>query len=333
MLIDAYGRAQTSLRVSLTERCNLRCTYCRPSAQEDSSSSCSPAKTLSVPQLLRCVRVGVSLGIEHVRLTGGEPTLSRELLPLIQGLRELDASGLRDLSMTTNGLSLERLAGPLKAAGLKRVNISIDSLDPARFEHVTRGGRLEKVMRGVEAALDVGLTPVKLNVVGMRSTTIAELERWVELIEAKPLHVRFMELMPIGVMSDRARFEREFLDLTQISQQLKSRYGLVEQVSAAVIGSGPARYLSSPGGRGSLGFITPLTDPYCDTCSRLRLSAQGALRPCLASEVSVSLEPALLSEDDQALREVFLEAVARKPSGQRWAYGQLTPSKMHAIGG
>jgi GTP 3',8-cyclase len=269
MLVDSLGRIQRSLRISVTERCNMRCRYCMPAAGVE---GCADEALLTPVEMESLARILVELGVTRLRVTGGEPLLRREIVEIVSRLSQLP--GVEDLALTTNGLLLERLAAPLKDAGLVRVNISVDSLDAARFAEITRTDTLVRVWRGVEQALQVGFKPVKINVVALHGINNDEVSGWLDLINHLPVHVRFMELMPVGEGA-RLSAAGHHEDLSALEAKLVHTHGLIP---ASVVGNGPARVWSVPDAQGTLGFITPVSAPYCGTCSRLRLDATGVLR-------------------------------------------------------
>lgn len=305
---DKFSRHINYLRISVTDRCNLRCIYCMPAE----GVQCLPhAEILTIEEILAVVRAGVQVGIDKVRLTGGEPLLRRGILDLVAGLR--DIPGINDLAITTNGLLLEQLAGELKAAGLNRVNISLDTLKPHRFSQITRGGDLNQVRRGIQAALEAGLHPVKLNTVAMRDFNQDELVDLARLSMEYPLHVRFIELMPVGASNTWAREKYMSNELTRalISEELGE---LVEEKTT--LGAGPARYSRLPGARGTIGFISAMSDHFCARCNRLRLTSTGQLRPCLFNRWEKDLKSVLRSGADQdSLIKIFRAAILEKPDG------------------
>lgn len=322
-LVDGFGRIARSLRVSVTDRCNLRCQYCVPACAEAVAArpDCfDPAGFATV------ARVAVRLGIHHVRLTGGEP-LVRSDLPEIVRMLKRDA-GVSEVALTTNGMLLESRAESLARAGLDRVTVSVDSLDAMRFTEITRGGRLDTVWRGIHAAQATGLAPVKVNVVVQRGINDDEFDSWIRLAAEQPLGVRFLELMPIGEMAED--YSRA-VNLSEIRQLLIERHGLVKVAGPG--GNGPARYYQQPGALGTIGFITPVSDHVCDVCSRLRLTAEGGLRACLASDQQLDLRDAVRQRDEGAIEAAFRHVVAHKPRGHQWTQGAVTLTRMKVLGG
>ena len=303
---DLYGRAVSYLRVSVTDRCNLRCRYCMPA---EGVRFHDPADILSWDELLRVVRAAASLGVSRIRVTGGEPTTRPGLVDFV---RELAATpGITDISMTTNGMLFGPLAEPLRQAGLRRVNISLDSLHSERFRFLTHGGDLPTVLGAVDAALAAGLDPVKINVVALRGENDDELADLAALAAERPLHVRFIELMPLGTSHPWAR-ERLY-SAEQIRERLRERYAL-EASEAGVEGGGPARYYRVPGFAGSVGVITAMTENFCHNCNRVRLTADGELQPCLGSLLALDLRgPLRAGLADDGLRALVAQGIRAKP--------------------
>lgn len=323
MLFDSCGRRVDYLRLSVTARCNLRCEYCLPE-----EGYRPPPDQLDDAQVEAMVRAFVRAGVRRVRVTGGEPLARPGVTGLIARLSRVP--GVEDLSMSTNGVLLAPLARALKDAGLARVNISLDTLDPARFAAVTRRAEHARVLEGVEAALAAGLSPVKLNAVVVRGVNDDELARFVDLTRERPLHVRFIELMPIG---ETGYFSRaRWVSLAEMRQ----RCGRLEPVPAgeAPEGGGPARIWRAPGALGTVGFISALSDCFCASCNRARLSAEGKLYPCLTSVDCADLRPAL-REGEGALISAIRAALKAKPEGHAMARAEdrVKDSFMCALGG
>jgi cyclic pyranopterin phosphate synthase len=300
-LVDAFGRSLTYLRVSVTDRCNLRCTYCLP---EDAEFPFGDRDFLSPEEIGTMVGALVRLGIRRVRLTGGEPLVRRDILEIVQRIKALP--GVEDLSLSTNGTELERLAPSLKAAGLNRVNVSLDSLDAERFREVTRRGDLKQVWRGIEKALDVGLNPVKLNAVLLAQENLDDVHSLAALTLDRPLHVRFIERMPTGVNHDRQK--EEFLSADEAIASLEAKFGELQALDPEALGprTGPARAYRFEGAKGTLGFITPLSHTFCADCNRLRLTSRGELRLCLFADRTYPLRHLL--EEPEAKRGAAIEA-------------------------
>jgi cyclic pyranopterin phosphate synthase len=306
---DTHNRRVSYLRVSVTDRCNLRCVYCMP----PQGISWRPhADMLTYEEIERVVRVASGLGISKVRLTGGEPLVREDIEQLVTMLAAIP--GIRDLAMTTNGTMLADHAAALAEAGLDRVNVSIDSLVPERYEEITRGGRLKDVLAGMDAAAGAGLEPTKVNTVVIRGTNDDEVEAFARKTFEAGWHVRFIELMPLWsnhVLADDWR--SRLVSAAEIRRRLEVALGELEPADGPG-GSGPARYYRLPGAAGTVGFITPITDHFCHRCNRLRLTADGRLRPCLLSQLEVDLRgPIRAGAGPGRIGEIILEAVERKP--------------------
>ena len=324
-LADRYGRDINYLRISVTDRCNLRCHYCMPLHGLEFHQK---SEVLSFEEIVTTVQVANELGVDRARLTGGEPLVRRDLPQLVKMLRT--ETDLKELSMTTNGLLLERYAEELADAGLDWVNISLDSLRPERFKKITRFGILETVWSAIEKAAEVGLKPIKINTLAIKGFNDDEVGEWIELTMKHDLMVRFLELMPIGEGAYLSGFG-EFHDLTELREKLTEEYGLVPAKPGK--GNGPAKYWKTPGAKGMIGFITPMSDKYCDTCNRFRLTANGEIRPCLAYDVHVKLGDIIKSGDREAIRAGLMEAAEIKPEGHNWEVGQITKTVMSSLGG
>lgn len=302
-LTDAYGRRIEYLRLSVTERCDLRCKYCLPG---DYTAAPSP-QWLNPVELERLVGLFVDLGVGHVRLTGGEPLVRRELPEIVERLGAID--GLHDLSLSTNAVRLASMAPRLAAHGVSRINVSLDSLRPDRFKEITGGGRLDKVLAGLQAARDVGFDPIKLNMVVMEGVNDDEIELMVEYCLENGFALRFIEPMPMGG-TGQAAYSRD-ADLGHVRRRLSARYSLIPDVMP---GCGPARYDRVQGTDLKIGYITPISQHFCDTCNRVRLTAEGVLYLCLGSEHSVDLgTPLRAGESDDQLRRRISEAIHLKP--------------------
>ena len=306
---DSFGRRINYLRVSLTDRCNFRCVYCMP---EHGAHFAPREELLRDDELVRVIRVAARAGFEKIRLTGGEPTIRRNLVELVDAIAH--TPGIREISMTTNGLRLAQQAEALKAAGLKRVNISIDSLDVDKFRMMTRGGDLTRVWAGIEAAERVGLTPLKLNAVVVRGLNDDEICDLARLTVDRPWQLRFIEMMPLAGVGDLA--ESSVVASGEIMARLEAEFGPLEFVGW--FGSDPARTYRIQGGQGTLGFISSVTEPFCATCNRMRLTADGKLHLCLLRDNELDLRDALRSgARDEDLEALVREAVFLKP----WGHG------------
>ncbi len=308
-LVDSFGRRLTYLRVSVTDRCNLRCTYCLPA---DAEFPFGDRDLLTAEEIGTLVGALARLGIRRVRLTGGEPLVRKDILEIARRIKALP--GIENLALSTNGTELERLAPALQEAGVDRVNVSLDSLDPETFRQITRTGDVEQVWRGVEAALAIGLEPVKLNTVLLR-TNQKDVERLVALTLDRPLAVRFIELMPTA--STEHLHAAEYVSSDEVRARIEERFGALTPVSEAEAGprTGPAKAFRLPGAQGTVGFITPLSHTFCADCNRLRLTARGELRLCLFADRVHPLRHLLAADDPEAALEAeILRVLAEKPA-------------------
>lgn len=301
---DQFQRKIDYLRISVTDRCNLRCKYCMP---VEGVEWMPHESILSFEEILRLMRISTQLGFRRFRITGGEPLVRKGILDFLREGAKLP--GVEDLMLTTNGLLLPKMAFDLKAAGVQRVNISLDTMDPERFLDNTRGGDVSSVIQGVFRSLEAGLNPVKINVVVVRGFNTDELPNFLTLAKQYPLHVRFIELMPIGISSEH---RADFVPI----QEMKELLDLKEYIPIqGILGGGPAEYVKPKGFKGSIGFISAMSRHFCDTCNRVRLTADGKLRPCLHSKHEVSLRDALRNgTSDEAIMELFAQAVWHKPA-------------------
>jgi GTP 3',8-cyclase len=324
-LIDAYGRRINYLRLSVTDRCNLRCSYCMP---EEGVEKLSHEQVLSYADLLRISGEAVAAGIEKIRVTGGEPLVRKGILNFLKLLGEIP--GLKELVLTTNGVQLKEMAQGLRDAGVQRLNISLDSLNPETFARITRGGDLGRVLEGIEAAERVGFPPHKINVVVMRGVNDGEILDFVRLTMERPYAVRFIEYMPTCGDND-------WRDLTvpgsEIMERIAREFEIEETRSSER--SGPSKNFRVRGGAGSLGIITAMTGHFCDGCNRLRVTASGIAKGCLFSGAGVDLRPVLAAEDDALLREEIRRIVEGKPGRHELtvAGAKNTPFAMSRVGG
>jgi len=324
-LIDSFGRRITYLRLSVTDRCNLRCRYCMPA---EGIPKLRHGETLSYEELLRISREAVALGIEKIRITGGEPLVRKGIVDFAGRLARIP--GLRELVLTTNGLQLEELAQPLRQAGVQRLNISLDSLRPETFSFITRGGRVQKVLDGIAAAEAAGFPPVKINMVVMRGINDDELLDFAALTLHRPLTVRFIEYMP--TLREEG-WSSQCLAGGEILERIGRRYPLLPLVSAEM--AGPARNFKIQGAAGAIGIITPVSGHFCDQCNRIRVTAAGMARGCLFSGDGIDLKPILHVGDDALLREGLRSLIVGKPSRHHLADddGNYETVSMSRIGG
>ncbi|MEJ2059909.1 MAG: GTP 3',8-cyclase MoaA [Gammaproteobacteria bacterium] len=302
-LTDRFGRTIEYVRLSITDRCDLRCNYCMPEGFRDFEE---PAHWLSFAEIVRVIGAFTRLGVRRVRLTGGEP-LTRKGVPDLA--RQLcDLPGLEDLSLSTNATRLARHADELKAAGVSRINVSLDSLRPEVFRSITHG-KLDKVLAGLMAAKQADLSPVKINMVVMRGVNDGEVEDMVEFCIEHGFTLRFIETMPMGDTGRSA--SEQYINLDEIKTRLARRF---ELIPGMMPGGGPARYVRVAGSDLHIGFITPISQHFCDTCNRIRLSTDGTIYTCLGQEHNLALRPLLRGgADDKELEQAIMQAVDLKP--------------------
>jgi cyclic pyranopterin phosphate synthase len=311
-LIDAFGRRVSYVRLSVTDRCDFRCTYCMAEDQV----FLPKADVLSLEELAAIGRAFVARGVTRIRLTGGEPLVRRGVMGLVHELGGLVGAGLDELTLTTNASQLARHARELFAAGVRRVNVSLDSLDPERFAAITRRGRLADVLAGIDAAAEAGLR-VKINAVALRGVNEDELEALMEWCHARRFDLTLIETMPLGETGeDRTA---RYLPLSVVRERLEQRWTLVPSAERT---GGPARYVRVAETGGRLGFITPLTHNFCESCNRVRVTATGTLFMCLGQEDRVELRDVLRSGGEAALDAVLDEAMRLKPRGHDFVIGR-----------
>ncbi len=322
--VDSFNRSISYLRVSVTDRCNLRCVYCMP---PEGVPWVPHENVLRYEEIVRVVRVGAEMGITKVRLTGGEPLVRAGIASLVAMIAAIP--GVDDLAMTTNGILLAQYAEELAKAGLHRVNVSLDTLRPERFRAITRLGSLEDVERGLVAARAAGLEPVKVNTVLMRGVNDDEIVDFARRTLREPFHVRFIEEMPVG-----AATEMRFLPVGEARERIEAAFGPLEAAHHR-IGNGPASYYRIPGAEGTIGFISAVSEHFCHQCNRLRLTADGRLRPCLLSDAEIPLREAMRGGvSDDELKQIILAAVAAKPVGHHLDEGIIVSGRgMSQIGG
>ena len=325
-LIDPYNRHLNYLRISITDRCNLKCIYCVP---RDLIPRLSHDDILTYEEILRLVRIGIKLGISKIRVTGGEPLVRKGVYGFLADLSGLD--GLTDLSLTTNGVSLKANLKKIKAAGIKRINISLDTLNRTKFERITGFNLFDQVWQGIEMALEMGFHPIKLNIVALNGINDDELTDMARLSFKYPLHIRFIEYMPIG---ESQIGNGPLLLAPEIKKSISVLGGLIPVVNT--IDDGPAQRYHFEGAAGEIGFIHALSHHFCDRCNRLRLTARGRLRPCLLSDHHEDVKEVMRTGGtDEELMEVFVKAVRHKPSDHNLAIHN--PSRvcgqMSSIGG
>ena len=328
MLVDTFGRQITYLRISVTDRCNYRCVYCMPAEGVPLSKH---NDILRYEEIAQIVQAAAKMGVRAVRLTGGEPLVRLDLPVLVRMIREIPE--IVDISITTNGLLLDRMAQPLAEAGLNRVNISMDTLDPDKFARITRGGSLERIWKGVEACEAAGLKPIKFNTVAMRGVNDDEIVKIASLSLTHAWDMRFIELMPVKNQeswgSEFPAPEQAYMSVQEI-RNLFDGMGL-EEIEEK-IGSGPAREYRLPGAMGTVGFISPIGEHFCETCNRLRLTSDGNLRPCLLTDREVPLIEAVRS--GKPLESLLRQAAQVKPQGHELRLDHAPNGRcMRQIGG
>lgn len=304
---DTYNRTINYLRVSITDRCNLRCTYCMP---KEGVSLLGHNDILKYEEILRIIRVAVNMGICKIRITGGEPLVRRGVVDFMSSLSSLE--GLRDISLTTNGTLLESFAVKLYEAGVKRINISLDTLDPEKYAYITRGGDLNAVLAGIDAVRRTGFAPIKINTVAIRGFNDDEILTFAKLSLHKPYQIRFIELMTIGHAA--VKHDDQYLSNILIKEIIERHYRLEPVNGERVSTDGPADIYRIAGGMGEIGFISPLSHKFCHACNRLRLMADGHLRACLLTDEEVDLkEPLRGGCTDADLSDLITAAIAKKP--------------------
>jgi len=306
-LIDAHNRRINYLRISITDRCNLRCQYCMP---QEGISQFGHAEVLRYEEIGRVAEMAAGKGISKIRITGGEPLVRKDVVQLVRQLARIQ--GIRDLSMTTNGVLLTEFAQELRQAGLHRINISMDSLDPEKYRRITRGGNLSRVWSGIEAAQQAGLAPIKINVVAIAGFNDDEVLDFAKLTIHDPFQVRFIEFMPIGPSNGWQ--PEQCIPSAEIKKRLESFSSLMPLDNGKNAHDGPARLFKIPGAAGTIGLISPVSDHFCTSCNRLRLTADGKLKTCLFSEEEVDLKTLLRSNcADDILEKTLSEAISKKP--------------------
>jgi cyclic pyranopterin phosphate synthase len=323
---DSYGRRIHYLRISLTDACNLRCVYCMPEHMHFRPRH----ELMTDDEIIFLVKVGASLGVDKIRLTGGEPTIRPGIVDLVRRMAEVP--GIKDLAITSNGILLDKIARPLAKAGVKRVNISIDTVNPDKFREITRWGNLDDVWRGIRAAEAAGMTPVKLNCVVVRNFNDGE-----DIIELARLtlenewEVRFIEMMPFGEVTDFQ--QSNVVSFREIRQKVESVFGPLTEASYDYVD--PSRPFQIPGAKGTLGFISSVTEPFCQGCGRVRLTADGKLRLCLLRDDEVDLlTPLRNGASFEEIQELMRQGAFHKPWGHGLGDGIVAQTRaMNQIGG
>ena len=306
-LIDRFNRHVTYVRMSVTDRCDFRCVYC----MSEKMTFLPRAQVLTLEELSALGRAFVDLGVTKIRLTGGEPLVRRNVLKLFQELGALD--GLEELVLTTNGSQLPRLAKPLRDAGVRRINISLDTLDPERFKRITRVGDLKKVRAGIDAALAADFERIKLNAVILKNRNHDEILDLVQFSIDLGIDITFIEEMPLGVIDDHDRAE-VYYSSDQVRQDIETRFELLPTAETT---GGPSRYFRIPGTKSRVGFISPHSHNFCEACNRVRVTVEGRLLLCLGQEHSMDLRRVMRANpgDSDALKSAIVESMAIKPKG------------------
>jgi cyclic pyranopterin phosphate synthase len=325
--LDRYQREIDYLRISLVDHCNLRCVYCMPL---DVRSSPSVVRWLTAAEIEAVARAAVSVGFRKIRLTGGEPTLRQDLLEIVERLAGID--GVRDLALTTNGILLPRLAEPLVQAGLRRVNIHVDTLNPEHLAKIMRFGTFAEIWAGIVAAEAAGLTPIKLNAVVTRGFNDEDVVELAALTRDRAWHVRFIELMPLGVGEPAALSRAKFVSSVETEARIVAALGPLSPLVGEP--SDESRNTTLSGACGTIGFISPVSRPYCGTCNRMRLTADGKFHLCLLNDDELDVRRALAEGGISAVADVLLRAVEAKPTGHRLhANETIAGREMFQLGG
>lgn len=315
-ITDKWGREVNYLRLSVTDRCNMRCLYCVP---KGGIKPVDRNLILSYEEILQIIKPAVSMGINRIRITGGEPLVRKGICSLVGQLSSL--VGVSEVSLTTNGLLLGRKAELLARNGLSRVNVSLDSLNPNRFSYITRGGEFNRVFAGILAAEAAKLTPVKLNVVVMRGINYREIPNFVRLTLNHQWHVRFIEYMPVGSFVEKLDWSKRFVSINEIKEIIEGK-GWKLLPAYAPVGGGPAKYFRIEGALGKVGFISPMTHKFCDQCNRLRVTPDGRIRACLLDGGEINVKRILRSGgDEEQIKKAWRKALNLKPR----AHAQTIP--------
>ncbi len=323
---DPFHRKITYLRISITDRCNLRCLYC---ISADGVRPLTHKDILTYEEILDTTRAAVELGITKVRITGGEPLIRRDILHFIRLLCTIP--GLKDVSITTNGTLLKDMAGPIFDAGIRRINISLDTLNPLKFQRITRRDCFDKVREGISAAKETGFSPIKLNVVLIKGLNDNEIPQFAELSIRSPYVIRFIEFMPIGKIACWDR--QKVITSSEIKSRLES-LGPLQQVTSSG-NDGPAKQYRFAHAKGEIGIISPISNHFCADCNRLRLTADGKLRPCLFSDHEIDIKTSLRSGCTQEdIKRLIQQGIAEKPKRHHAGHGNNTGLRpMSKIGG
>jgi len=304
-LVDPFGRSIDYLRLSVTDRCDLRCFYCMPEGFKHFEV---PEHWLTPAEIERLLAVMAEMGLAHVRITGGEPLVRKGIVDIVDRVSSLD--GIHDVSLSTNATRLNKLAKPLKAAGAERINVSLDTIDPQRFKEITKG-KLDKVLNGLAAAKDAGFSPIKINAVMMKGLNDYDIESLLDYCIEQGFTLRMIETMPMGETGRNAI--DYYVNLQEIKKRLAAQYDLIPAVGS-MPGAGPARYMQVAGTDTMVGFITPMSEHFCETCNRVRLSVDGTMYMCLGQENNFSFRHLLRKGiPDDELKEALIQAIGLKP--------------------
>ncbi|MBC3889033.1 GTP 3',8-cyclase MoaA [Acetobacterium paludosum] len=319
-MIDRYGRKIEYLRISVTQNCNLKCIYCNPDGDHCKENQ---EQNLSPKEIEKITRAMAKAGIKKVRLTGGEPLVRHDIYEIISRISRI--KGIEDIAMTTNGINLLKMARDLKTAGLQRINISLDSLNKDKFKQITGGGELEKTLEGIDLALELGMTPVKINTVLIKGVNDNEIDEIIELARNRPIEVRFIELMPMGCFG-----ENNADKIIRNDEVIKVRPALkyLEKNDKSV----PAVYYGMEGFAGKIGFISPMTHQFCSDCNRIRLTSDGKIRLCLGNNEEVDIREALQLKAKN-MGVIMKQIIFNKPMGHHFGEKFSSSRKMQMIGG
>lgn len=325
MLIDNHNRVINYLRLSITDFCNLSCVYCQPYREIVKKSH---NDILRYEEVIRLVRLFVKLGVNKIRLTGGESLIKKNVGYIIKEI--LKNKEVVDFSLTTNGTLLAEKADSLRKAGLRRINISLDSLNSTKYQKITQGGKLEEVLRGIKEAIRVGFEPIKINVVPLRGVNDEEFIDFVRFAIDNKLQVRFIEFMPIGEGGNY--WKDKFLPVDYIKKELEKIFSLVAE--KASVKSGPAEYFRVKGTDGIIGFISPISGHFCDRCNRIRITPDGKIRLCLESEEEIDIKEFIReNKDDQEVMNKIIEVIKLKPKKHQFSVSKTNGRLMFRIGG
>ncbi len=317
-LVDPFGRTVDYIRVSVTDRCDFRCVYC----MAENMTFLPKSELLSLEELEMVCRNFMAMGTRKIRLTGGEPLVRRNIMQLIRNLgAEVKAGNLDELTITTNGSQLYKMADELVDAGVKRLNISIDTLNPVKFREITRWGDLDKVLAGLKAAREAGLD-IKLNAVALKGVNEDDLGDMVQWAGDQGFDMTIIEVMPMGDIGNENRVD-QYLPLSQLRTQLAKRFTMIDSDHQT---SGPARYVNIAETGRRLGFITPLTHNFCESCNRVRVTCTGQLYMCLGQDDNADLSAALRGGGEAGLRDAIIEAIGRKPKGHDFIINRRSPA-------